>query len=168
MSHHIHVRMSERSPVTIGIVVAFLVGTVAPGGNLHTIRKDCPSGAAAKVSHNRPVRMSESLTVAIGTVSLVGTVAPDSDLGVMRKDCPSGAAATVSHNRPVRMSSDQNGGERRGQEKTDPRVTRPRPQRAASLNTTALLRAGVRFRLVFPPFRPGFFPDSGNGLTLFL
>ena len=144
MSHHIHARMSERSAVAIGIVVAFLVGTVAPVGSPHTICTDCPSGAAATVSHNRPVRMSESLTVAIGTVSLVDTVAPDSDLGVMRKDCPSGAAATVSHNRPVRMSSDQNGGERRGQEKTDPRVTRPRSQRAASLKAAGVPERAAR------------------------
>jgi hypothetical protein len=100
MSHERPVRMFNRSAVGIVGAAAFLVGAIASDGMLHTIRKDCPSGAAATVSHNRPVRMSGSQGV---TAFLVGAIASDGILYTIRKDCPSGAAARVSHNRSVRM-----------------------------------------------------------------
>jgi len=43
--------------VAIVIAIGFLVGTFAPDDRLDPIRKNYPSGAAANVSHNRPVRM---------------------------------------------------------------------------------------------------------------
>ena len=58
MLPNISFRVSERATVAVAIAIALFVGTVAPGGGLDAIRKDCPSGAAPKVSHNRPVRMS--------------------------------------------------------------------------------------------------------------
>ena len=111
MSHHIHVRTSERLAVAIGIVATLLVRTVAPDDSPYTIDKDYPSGAAPKVSHNRPVRMYESLTATIVVTLLVRTVAPGDSPYAIDKDCPSGAAPHVSHNRPVRMSWDQNEGD---------------------------------------------------------
>ena len=98
--------MFERPAVVIAIVTGFLVGTIASDGSLHTIRKDYPSGAAAKVSHNRAVRMFEKPNVAIAAVMafFVGAIASDGDPDTIRKACPSGAAAMVSHNRLVRMS----------------------------------------------------------------
>ena len=48
--------MSERQTVAIAIVTAFLIATAVPDGVPDAIRKDCPSGAAAELSHNRPVR----------------------------------------------------------------------------------------------------------------
>ena len=66
-----------------------------------------PGGAAAKVSHDRPVRMFERRAVAVAAVmaSLIGVIASDGGRHTIRKDYPSGAAAKVSHNRPVRMLS---------------------------------------------------------------
>jgi hypothetical protein len=43
--------------VAIAIAMSFLVGTFAQDDRLDANRKDYPSGAAANVSHNRPVRM---------------------------------------------------------------------------------------------------------------
>jgi len=100
------VRMFESLAVAFAIVTAFLVDTVTPGGEPHTTRKDCPSGAAANVSHNRPVRMFERGTVefAIVTAFVVGIIALGDRAHTIRKDCPSGGAANVSHNRLVLMS----------------------------------------------------------------
>ena len=80
--------MSESQAVTVAIVAPFLVVTVAPDDRPYTIRKDCPSGAAAEVSHNRPVRMSESeaLTIAVVTPFLVGTVIKNDKRHTIRKD----------------------------------------------------------------------------------
>ena len=102
MSHNRLLRTFERSATAFAIVIAFPVGTAVPDSGSDTTRKDCPSGAAPKVSHNRPVRMFDSLAVAAGFP--VGTAVPDSGSDTTRKDCPSGAAPKVSHNRLVRMS----------------------------------------------------------------
>ena len=101
--------MSRSRAVAIAIVMAFLVGIFTSDGIASTIRKDYPSGAAANVSHNRPVRMSESWVVvfAIATPFLIDTVASDGGTCTICKGYPSGAATNVSHNRPVRMSSNQ-------------------------------------------------------------
>ena len=56
--HHRRIGMSQSRAVAVAIVVAFLFVIVASDDGFDTIRKDCPSGAAPKVSHNRPVRMS--------------------------------------------------------------------------------------------------------------
>ena len=57
VSHHRLISMSQRQVVAIAIVTAFLTVTITPVSNIDTIGKDYPSGAAAKVSHNRSVRM---------------------------------------------------------------------------------------------------------------
>ena len=90
-------------------VIAGIGGRVSPDSDLHTIRKDCPSGAVANVSHNIPVRMLlGSLVVVTTAIVVIGsTVTSDGSLHTIRKDCPSGAAAKVSHNRLVRMSQEQ-------------------------------------------------------------
>ena len=97
--------MSQSRAVAVAIVVAFLFDILTPDGGFDTIRKDCPSGAAAKVSHNRPVRMSESRVVAspiaVVTTSLTGGFIPDGGVNIIRKGYPSGATTKVSHNRPV-------------------------------------------------------------------
>ena len=99
--------MSQYRAAAIAIVVAFLVCIIATDWGFDTIRKDCPSGAAPKVSHNRPVRMYESqagvFVIAVVAALLVGAVASGSGLDTIRKACPSGAAPKVSHNRRVRM-----------------------------------------------------------------
>ena len=104
--------MSQSQAAAIAIVTSFLVGTIASESGPNTIRKDYPSGAAAKVSHNRPVRMSKCQVVAIAIVTafLIGIFALDGDPDTIRKDYPSGAAAKVSHNRPVRMSQEHGPG----------------------------------------------------------
>ena len=94
--------MSQNRAVAVAIVMAYFLGTLILGGGFDTIRTEYPSGAAANVSHNRPVRMCESqavaCVVAIVVVYLVSTVAPGGGLDTIRKDYPSGAAAIVSHN----------------------------------------------------------------------
>ena len=79
--------MSQNRAVAVAIVMAYLLGTLIPGGGFDTIRAEYPSGAAANVSHNRPVRKCESqavaCVVAIIVVYLIGTLTPDGDFGTI-------------------------------------------------------------------------------------
>ena len=174
MSHPTLARMSKSRPAAIEIVAAFLVGAIAPDYSLRTIRKDYPSGAAAKVSHNRPVRMSESRPVAIAIVTafLVGTFAPNGGLHTIHKDYPSEAAAKVSHNRPVRMFPDQSpqlahragGGVRSGPERVIPgrRTTTRLSGRGLLPNATRKVAGFLAVRLVLET------GPSGPRVRLFL
>ena len=88
MSHYRSVRMFKSQAITIAIVAAFPVGTFGPHSGTTTILRDYPSGAAATVSHNRPVRMSGcqvvTIAIAFAMALLVSTFALDGDAHTIR------------------------------------------------------------------------------------